>query len=126
MVVQQIANASMSMGDENIRRIDYFLSMGDFEMVKILNYDGKGIVPAFTSYRLVWLNVKNNVRQVNKELHDDLTKLFDKLDGNINSKTNKWNTAETTELRKTFIELAEKIHESIDSIGIGIRILIKS
>ena len=69
-IMEAVTNASMTMADENIRRIDtYFTRMCDnYRIVRDL--DVRAIKPLVDDAFLVWSLIFNKVKIIDKELYE--------------------------------------------------------
>jgi len=113
-------SASFTMQDENIRRIDNFLTQLDHLMVEVLRGSGVAVYDFVRISRIVWLNIKNN----HSKVEPDKCKLIDEkvmeLDNALLS--GKLKNLNQLEIRQKIIKLGELLHEATDDIGIGITV----
>jgi len=123
METPMMTNASFTMADENIRRIDSYMSHMDLSLTGVIKGDVQALIPTFTSAMTIWNNIENNLERVASELHKQIQTLLNKLDEIII--INQLKSFNQLELRKDMMLLVKLLHKACDYIGIGIVVKVK-
>jgi len=114
-----ITQTGLTMADENIRRIDQYISQMDEALNQVYMMKAHGIIPSISFARIVWMNVKNKLSEMGEEeLYSDVENVFAMLDKNvIGADLTKMNA---DQIRMHLLRLGDLMHKSTDAIGIGI------
>ena len=116
-------NASFTMQDENIKRIDAFLTEMDKHFFEVISGKGENIRPTIYCAQLVFKNVKFNLNKVRPELTKKIENLLNELSFITRKSLNK--IPDQQKLLEDIDLLTDHIHQSTDEIGIGIRVRAK-
>ena len=116
-------SASMTMADENIRRIDILITDLDQLLLSVLEGDGMALYKATQYARIIFMNIRNNLGKVNDDLMKKINQRIKELDVVVmKGDLEKENAEEQFKIREKVLDLGDMIHQGTDEIGIGITV----
>jgi len=121
----EMTNASMSMADENIKRIDFYYTRMCSCYRAVRDLDVQAIKPLVDDAILIWVQIYNKVKLINEQLYDKIKTHIRECENISRTRIETYNIKQQYEILDKITDLVEYMTEATDCIGIGIKVRAK-